>query len=222
MSIIINALTKADERNKNKKKHGLKNIFKHSHSAHPHRLGFWIGMILGGTSMFAAGALLLFIINNQSVKQSIPQPLKQRIITSPSLEQVQNQEAAKDVQETVPSRIDELEQPITDVALGPDIEEEIAIEQLVAQRIAQLEAIDNQKPARDYENGIPALSLEPQAGLPEMIISGVVWDLSNRYVFIDGSPYREQDIVKDVLIERITLSSIIVEYKDKTYEIVLQ
>ena len=222
MSIIINALTKADDRNKNHKKHGLRFFFKHSHSASRHRLGFFIGMILGGASMFAAGALLLFIINNQSAKQTIPRPIIQRIITVPASQLPQSQAVVNDEQEAVPSRIAELDEPISNVSLGPDIEEELAIEKLMAQRMAQLKAIDEQKPPKGYENGIPALTIEPQAGLPDMIISGVVWDISNRYVFIDGSPYREQDMVKEVLIERITLSSIIVEYKDRTYEIVLQ
>ncbi|MDX9703387.1 MAG: hypothetical protein RBU23_10135 [Candidatus Auribacterota bacterium] len=215
MSIIINALTKSDEDNKNHKEHNLKHFFfKAPDTKHKHRFAFWLGLSFGCISMLAAGGLFFFITYNQ---QPVYEPVKK---TSAVSEKPVNIVSPEPVEKALV--MDDLDHSLDDVVLGPDIEEELELEALMKQRIAQLEAVDNPLPVKGYENGIPAMPLEKGVGLPEMIISGVIWDFSGRYVFIDGIPYQEQDRFNDILIEKITLSSIVVQYKDRTYEIILQ
>lgn len=224
MSIIINALTKADKQGADQKKHSIKHLFFTAPgSRRSHHAGFWIGLSLGILSMVVSGGVVIMVMTKQPaetpapeqqlvVKKTVPgQSITVKDETKPAVQKVEQKTAA----------IDDLDEPIASVDLGPDIDEELQREAIIRQRLAELEAIDQRVEARQ-ESQIPVRSIASDTSLPEMVISGVVWDFADRYVFINGVPYKEQQMCGEVLVEAITLSSIMVKYKDKEYEIVLQ
>lgn len=199
MSIIINALNKSDTQKNGPKKVELKKLLGiQLPSVTPHKRGFWLGMLAGFAAMIC---VLLSIIMWVLFRPS-----------SPDIARV-----------GTPKPVDELaqiDQEIKHTDTGLDIEDELSLEEFLNNRKPKV-ATHQPLFVRNIpvENKIETLS---SRGLPELLISGVVRDFTTRYVFINGIPYQEDDVYKNVKIKKIALNSIRIEYKNKTYKIVLK
>jgi len=207
MSLIINALKKAD---KKKKSDRLNNKFFQwgNRQNHP-RKGLWVAVMIGLILMIFIGTGFLAYIYffnkgdfNDLTVEKMPPPV------------ANEQEQGEPVPVAEKKDYCDLDEKI-DVNLGPDIDEEIRMDELETFAVTEHEPAEPVLPVR-------AVASEVQHELPEFVVSGVIWTPVENVVYVNGIPYREHELVGDVVIEKIMISSIIVTYKGLEYEIILQ
>jgi len=212
MSIIINALKKSDSEVTGKETN-LKSFFV---TIKEKNNSFMVGLI-AGFAMVSVVSIILFVFlifsfNAKERKnpnlQNISVPLERTVSVETKLDELDD--------------IDELETIEQELGLGPDIEDEILEDELNASK--NLNTII--KPVKQSVRlNVPAMDFEispMENGLPSMIISGVVFDLEGKYVYINGLPYCEGESAQDVLITKISFLNIMVTYKGKNFEIALK
>ena len=207
MSLIINALKKAD---KNGKKSGRLNdkLFHWGNPNHHAKKGIWVAVMIGLILLIFIGtgflAYIYFFYDDNLNDFSTEN------VTLPVVE-----EQIKPVAPAKEKNYCDLDEKI-DLKLGPDIDEEI--------RMHELETFALSEPETPPEPVLPVRSVVSEVSdeLPEFVVSGVIWTPVEYFVYVNGVPYREHESVGDVLIEKIMISSIIVNYKGLEYEIILQ
>ncbi len=199
MSIVINALKKAGKNRKEaKRKHLSGNFFSGHLSTGKKSRGFVWGILFGVflvTVVFAMGGAYFLLRRDEK-----DVPARQSIR-----------------EETLVSDID-LEE-LDDDEVGLDIEDELYLENILrddknVSEESKKEIVEDQTKKRSV-----ALT---DMGFPDLIVSGVVWDFSQNYVFINGVPYRENDFCGDIKILKISLSRLDLMFEGKEYEIVLK
>jgi len=112
---------------------------------------------------------------------------------------------------------------------GPDIDDELLLDDVISEVVAEAHTAVLEISARQHQAEItntpvtaPAEKRLAVSALPELYIAGVIWDFTRKYVIINGMPLREDEIINDVVIKKISYSYLIVEYNSKEYEIVLE
>ena len=210
MSLIINALKKADK-NKNSDRFN-RNFFRWNKYQNNPKKGLWVAIMIGLILMIFVGTGFLAYIyffaeddlnglNELAVEKTDTPVWDKPVKVEPSI---------------VAEKKDyfELDEK-NDIKLGPDIDEEIRMDEL------ETFAVTEPEPAKPFLP-VRAVVSEMENELPEFVVSGVIWTPVENFVYVNGIPYREKELVGDVVIEKIMISSIIVTYKGLEYEIILQ
>ncbi|MEW6534974.1 MAG: hypothetical protein AB1454_05065 [Candidatus Auribacterota bacterium] len=214
MSLLIKALNKLERHTRNGKRNQIKTLLglgKPSSRHKRHLAGFWIGLFTGTICMVMLVFGLLFFLRSNYNARTSPGTVSTEALQSP---------AGEVPVDDIPS--------VTDV--GPDIDDELLLDEIRAEVVAEantaaleiertLKNLARQETGHVSETPEKAVAI---AGLPELYISGVIWDFSRKYAVINGMPLRENEHINDVLIKKISYSYLIVEYNSKEYEIVLE
>ncbi|MCD6459722.1 hypothetical protein J7L67_03540 [bacterium] len=205
MSLIINALKKAD---KNSKKSGRlnTNFFNWGNRQSRAKRGVWAAVMIGLIVMIFIGtgflAYIYFFNEDDSIDFGAKNINKPVVIDNIPADLTKSKDYC-DLDEKI------------NINLGPDIEDEMRMDDLESFAISEKEPEEPVLPVRTVVS-------EVVDEFPEFVVSGVIWSPTEYFVYVNGLPYREHETVGDVVIEKITISSIIVTYKGSEYEIILQ
>lgn len=235
MSIIIKALNKLERHTKNSEKNRIRKLLGLSGKRYRvnrlKRSGFVLGLMAGIGFMVIASGVMLVFLNRRSAQHELPQPISQ----PSSIVKVTRQPVEPVVDVPFNTSISAPEEVVDTVmrnsAPNLDIDRELLLDDIKAHiddyAISEVLAEYQDTPPPQLEpvvrhTDLPDSAENAQPGLPELEISGVVWDYRTRYVYINGIPLQEQESINGVLIKKILYSHLIVLFNDKEYEIVLQ
>lgn len=213
MSIIIRALKKADNIRKNEKKRiAVRQLpFLSTYRSKKRKNPFILGLVAG----FGIVALctFCFFVGGIAMKQK-------SIKASSNNLQLSNAEILTFDQELLEL---EVERELI-LQNGLDIEEELAMDESSAINVMKKHAVEQKQIIRIYDDKTEDTSSSENTAVnfPDFFISGVVWDFTKTYVFINGVPYTENEVCSGIRIDKISLSQLLVTYNDNEYEIVLQ
>ncbi len=217
MSIIINALRKADKNKNRSKKADLKKLLGLRQNNRPaKRRGFLVGLFIGCFLMFFVLACIVVAVLLWPEKPSSDIIIQATQIDANTVVPVNTASRRLPIEDLI-----EIDRELDQSDLGLDVEDEMMLEKILRED----SNIAKQQPAETYINNIPVenkIATLRQQGLPDLIISGVIWDFERKYVFIDGIPYRENDVYQDVAIKKIALTHIVVQYDNNEYEIIIK
>ncbi|MCB1196567.1 hypothetical protein KDK77_10320 [bacterium] len=213
MSIIIRALKKADNIRKNEKKRiAVRQLpFLSTYGSRRGKKTFVLGLVAG--LGIVALCTICFFVGGFAMKDNSKKP------------STNNLQLSKTEIKTFDQELLELEvERELILQNGLDIEEELALEESSAINIVKKHAVEQKQIIRIYDETTDDTSSSDNAAVnfPDFFISGVVWDFTKAYVFINGVPYTENEVCNGIRIDKISVSQLVVTYNDNEYEIVLQ